>query len=105
MNSFQKLYYYYQLIRKKSSDLSIVNFQETNSVTDYAICVCKFDKAVCGEDGKTYKNRCEFEETMAGRSERFRIVRDEPCDEGIHIQTFKIKVSQNSSDKLVYADE
>jgi len=55
--------------------------EQTNSVTDYATCMCNSHKAVCGEDGKTYKNKCVFSETMAGRREQFRIVRDEPCDE------------------------
>ena len=57
-------------------------FQASRSADPYAICVCRHPAAVCGEDGKTYKNRCDFDETMNGRSEKYRIVRDEPCDEG-----------------------
>jgi len=55
--------------------------ESPNNVIEAAICVCNDRKPVCGEDKKTYNTKCHFEETMAGRHEKFRIAKSEPCDD------------------------
>uniref|UniRef100_A0A915KCB0 Uncharacterized protein n=1 Tax=Romanomermis culicivorax TaxID=13658 RepID=A0A915KCB0_ROMCU len=76
-----------------------------NVVTDYAVCICQFKNAVCGEDGKTYRNKCHFDETMAGRSERFRIARDEPCDEAPKIMTSSQSAREKSGSDTILSCE
>lgn len=49
--------------------------------TDNAICQCTDPRSVCGDDNRTYKNKCHLIEKMTGRREHVQIARLEPCDE------------------------
>jgi len=59
--------------------------ESANNVIEAAVCVCEDKKPVCGEDKKTYNTKCHFEETMAGRHEKYRIAKSEPCDDAPEI--------------------
>jgi len=49
--------------------------------TDNSICQCSDPRSVCGDDNRTYKNKCNLIEKMTGRREHIQIARLEPCDE------------------------
>lgn len=52
--------------------------------TDNAFCHCTDLRPVCGDNKRTYSNKCQLFEETSGRRETVQIVRYEPCDEGEH---------------------
>lgn len=55
--------------------------------TDNAFCHCTDLRPVCGDNKRTYSNKCQLFEETSGRRETVQIVRYEPCDEAPVIRT------------------
>nr|XP_020649332.1 kazal-type serine protease inhibitor domain-containing protein 1-like [Pogona vitticeps] len=45
-------------------------------------CVCKSQESVCGPEGKTYENICQFKETYTGKEGNSSIKHKGPCKSG-----------------------
>jgi len=81
------------------------DFEVSNSVTDNAICQCKDQKSVCGDDGRTYTNKCKMFEIVAGRRQIVQIIRYEPCDESPKIITPPKNIEEDEGSEIMLSCE